>query len=193
MTCPVSSSRDWHVPAPETTGWEPSLTNPMPRMFPGPQQFLHRKSPHPACSEAERRPSYSWLCSLPRETGCTWHCFPEGHGLQEPSHVSGRVWGACGHIAAPTMPLLRKGGAMGSGPNRGGLGGAEHTALEPARPECELDSAACLSGDQGHLSLSPSSGKWVHNGPCLSRRILLGDSEDMCRMEFSSLGELTHT
>lgn len=82
---------------------------------------------------------------------------------------------------------------MGSGPNRGGLGGAEHTALEPARPECELGSAACLPRDQGCLSLSPSSGKRAHNDPCLSRRILLGDSEDTCRMGFGRPGELTHS
>lgn len=105
-----------------------------------------------------------------------------------------REWvcvGACGHIAAPTEPRLGKGGATGSRPSRVGLQGSEHTAREPARPECALGLAACLLADRGHLNLSLSSGKWVHSGPCLSGRILWG-TEGRVQDGSSGLGELQH-
>lgn len=69
---------------------------------------------------------------------------------------------ACGGVRSHCSPhhaTARKGGATGPRPNRGGLGDAEQTALEPARPECDLRLTACRLGDQGHLSLSSSSGK----------------------------------
>lgn len=90
MTCPVSPSVS-QLPRPQAGS--PSSPHPRPRMFPAPQQFLLSLSPAPpARRHCEHFPSHSWLCSLPRETGCTWNCFPEGRGRQEPSHVSGCVW-----------------------------------------------------------------------------------------------------
>lgn len=130
---PMVTQQGLHVPAPEKTmGWEPS---------PPPAQNV--PSPSPAARPAERASHPILALSLPRETGCTWHCFPEGHGRQEPGHVSGCVWDLRSHCSSH-QTTAREGGL-----------GALRTQL-----------AARLLGERGRLSLSPASGKWAHGGLC---------------------------
>lgn len=150
-------------------------------MFPAPRQFLHSLSPPCLCSDTESI-SHPTPGSAPFQEKqvapgtASQKAMGAGARPRECVCVCG---GGCSHIATPTMPPLGMGGTMASRAHRGGLGGAEHAVLEPARPECSLGSAAVLLRNQGHLSRTPSSAKWAHNG-LASPRGLSGGPWGLC-------------
>lgn len=131
-----------------------------------PQAVPAEPIPHPACNQMLRAFPIPLLALLPSKRN-RLHLArlprrPRAAGVQPREWVCVE---ACGHIAAPATPP--PGGGRDPRSESEGWGGIPSTQcwsqLDLRTTGTRL-LAICL-GDQGNLSLNPSSGKWAHNGP----------------------------